>query len=414
MTSSDGGVVIGYLSGGDTRIEFTRSIGAVTAYCFQNNIPLLGALPHVSGPRIAAGRNHIVESFLNTPADWFLMVDDDMVFEPDVIQRFLEVADPAERPIIGGLTFGTGRDGIFPTLFRLDPDVNGPVRLDTWPLDELVAVDATGAACLFIHRTVFERMAEEYPKPWQWFQETTLGGNAVGEDMTFCLRARALGIPIYVDTSLKFGHVKPRIINEDEYFRWVDTHRVLVTGTGRCGLYTVGSAFWYNRIRLGAHQMFTVAGRQPNPFARGDVSWMAAPFLDRYVGYVLQVVRHPVPTVLSLAEVELDDDTERFVGDHSSALEQASPLERAMAWYVEWNRLIEPYAHRRIQVETLNADDVMDPIRYAGAFHAPWEVQQQIDAIPKPEPREWSWDDLPDGDLKTELQMLGKEYGYDE
>lgn len=408
-----GGVVIGYLSGGDTRVEFTRSIGAVTAYCFQNGIPLVGALPHVSGPRIAAGRNHIVESFLATPGEWFLMVDDDMVFEPDVIERFLEVADPAERPIVGGLTFGTGRDGIFPTLFRMDPEVQGPVRLDAWPLDGLVEVDATGAACLFIHRTVFERMAAEYPKPWQWFQETTLNGSAVGEDMTFCLRARSLGFPILVDTGIKFGHVKPRIINEDEYFRWVDTHRVVVTGTGRCGLHRVGSAFWYNRIRLGLHQMFTVEGRQVNPFARGDVSWTAPPFLDRYVGYVLHVVRHPVPTVLSIARLELDEEVEKFVREHSTALDQPTSIEQAMAWYLEWNRRIDQYAHRRIRVEDFTAEDVIDPIRYAGAFHAPWEVQQQLDVYPAHEPVEWSWDDLPDGDLKTELQAMGKEYGYD-
>lgn len=408
------GVVVGYLSGGDTRIEFTQSLGAMTAYSIQKGVPLVGALPHVSGPRIAAGRNHMVEAFLNTPADWLFMVDDDMTFDRDVLERFLKVADPDTRPIVGGLAFATGRDGIFPTLFKLDPTINGPTRFDAWPLDELVEVDGTGAACLFIHRSVFEKMAEVHPKPWQWFQETTLGEQSVGEDMTFCLRARALGIPIFVDTSIKFGHVKPRIINEDEYFRWVDTHRIVVTGTGKCGLYRVGSALWAARLRVGVHQMFTVEGRKPNPFLRGDVSWCAPPFLDRFVGLVLQVVRHPVPTVLSLAKVEIDEATRGFVETHApQILDFDTPIERAMAWYLAWNRMINDHAHDRIRVEELSGDGLINTVRYAGGLHAPWELQTAVNALRPWEPDNQDWGLLPDGDLKDELRIMAKDFGYE-
>lgn len=417
--TNKGGIIIGYLSGGDTRIEFTRSIGAVTAYSLSHEVPLVGALPHVSGPRIAAGRNHLVNSFLATEAEWLFMVDDDMSFDGDVLERFLKVADPVKAPIVGGLTFGTGRDGIFPTLFRVDPEVQGPVRMDSWPLDpnsSLVEVDATGAACLFVHRSVFEKMGEQYGGPWKWFQETALGGNTVGEDMTFCLRARALGFPIVVDTSIKFGHVKPRVIDEHEYFRWLDTHRILVTGTGRCGLAYMARCLHVNRIRVGVHQLFTLEGRVGNPFARGDVSWTAPPFLDRFTGYVLHTVRHPVPTVLSLAEVFAAEDAELmgFVGEHAPViLDYESVLDRAAAWYLEWNRRIEPYAHQRIQVENVTGPDLYDMVRYSGAFHAPWELQQYVDLVTKPEPADTDWGRLDGCGLVDELKVMGKEYGYE-
>lgn len=422
-----GGVVIAYLSGGDTRIEFTQSIGAVTAYTIQKGIPLVGALPHISGPRIAAGRNHLVESFLATPAEWMFMVDDDMQFGRDTIERFLQVADKVKAPIVGGLAFGTGRDGIFPTMFRVHPELGVPTRIDSWPLGELVEVDATGAACLFIHRSVFEKMAGEYKKPWQWFQETTLNGNTVGEDMTFCLRARSLGFPIVVDTSIEFGHVKTRVIDQDEYFRWLDTHRFVITGTGRSGTGYLATAFRYMRIRCGHEEMFTPAGRQANPFIRGDASWMAVPYLDRFTGYVLHVVREPLATINSFLGIHFFDDSETtedrkpyqdFSREHAPDVwAHETPVERAMAWYVDWNRRIEPYAHMRVRVEDVTGDDLHDLVRYSGAFHAPWEISNLLGQVPtdvNTRPRAGlSWDDLPDGELKDDLGRMAKEYGYE-
>jgi hypothetical protein len=419
------GVIVGYLSGGDTRVEFTKSIGAMTAHSVSTG-SLIGALPHVSGPRIAAGRNHLVESFLATPGEWLFMVDDDMTFDSDVIERFLSVADPVKAPIVGGLAFATGRDGIFPTMFRIHPEFKVPTRIDQWPLGEVVEVDGTGAACLFIHRSVFERMAEEFEKPWQWFQETTLNGNTVGEDMTFCLRARALGFPILVDTSIQFGHVKPRIIDENEYFRWLDTHRFVITGTGRSGTGFLATALLFCRVRCGHEELFTPAGRVANPFLRGDASWMALPHLDRFTGYVLHAVRHPLDTIRSMVGIHLFDDEDvtderapyqEFIKAHSDVWEFESPVERAMAFYVEWNRRIEPYAHKRVRVEDVTGQDLYDLIHYSGAKHAPWEIQQNIDAVPRDVNTrvrpELEWADLPDGELKSELELLAKEYGYD-
>lgn len=424
MNVVKGGVVIGYLSGGDTRIEFTRSIAGVMAYTTINQVcSSIGQLPHISGPRIAAGRNHLVEAFLATPGEWLLMVDDDMSFPDDVVERFLKTAHPRKAPIVGGLAFGVGRDGIFPTLFRLSEEAQSPVRMDAWPLGEVVEVDATGAACLFVHRSVFEALAEEYQKPWQWFQETTLHGNSVGEDMTFCLRARAAGFPIVVDTSIQFGHVKPRVIDEDEYFRWLETHRFVITGTGRCGTGYLANAMMYNRIRCGHEALFTPEGRSPNPFLRGDSSWMAAPHLEHFSGYVLHVVRHPLDVINSFVGIDFFGPTDHgvyreFAEKHApEVFEYESPVERAMAWYLVWNRRIEPWSHKRVRVEDVTGDDLFDIVRYAGAHHAPWEIAQNLAHVPKDvnhrRRADITWAELPNDDLKAELEQMAKEYGYE-
>jgi Predicted glycosyltransferases len=65
---------------------------------------------------IAGGRNDVVLDFLKSDSPWLWWVDTDMGFEPDVVERLLEAADPVERPVVGGLCFSQRQhisDGVF-------------------------------------------------------------------------------------------------------------------------------------------------------------------------------------------------------------------------------------------------------------------------------------------------------------
>lgn len=226
-------VVIGYISGGITQLDFTKSMASLTAYMVSRGLtvkgfPLLkGQIPKQSGPRIAHARNDLVKHFLDLDADWLFMVDDDMTFDSDALDRLLQSADPVERPIIGGLCYASGRDGYFPTMFLVSE--RGMNRISEWETGTLVPVDATGAACLLVHRNVFLKM-DHYPEAWPWFQETTFDGVTVGEDVTFCIRARADGFPIFVNTAVEFGHLKTVSIDSAYFKQWNLSHRFAVVG----------------------------------------------------------------------------------------------------------------------------------------------------------------------------------------
>lgn len=182
----------------------------------------------VSGPRIASARNDLVRRFLDTPryeAEWLLMIDTDMVFEPSDVDKLLAVADPVTRPIVGALCFGGGKGQLFPTMYRLqDPKLNDGKVIDwvrEWEPGELVQVDATGAAFMLMHRSALEkiRKAERegqlmFPEPAPWYAETQYKGREFGEDWTFCIRAGVCGIPIFVHTGASIGHEKPVILDE--------------------------------------------------------------------------------------------------------------------------------------------------------------------------------------------------------
>lgn len=181
-----------------------------------------------SGPRIASARNEVVRKFLATECEWLWMLDTDMTFAPSVLPRLLQQADSSQRPILGALCFGGARGGVvFPTLYRLRPpsEDHGPMEvIEDYPTG-LVKVDATGCACLLVHRSVFERIAEvkrpdgavAFPQPLTWFSESAYGPHEFGEDWTFCLRVQQAGIPVYVDTRVKVGHVKPAVLDESAY-----------------------------------------------------------------------------------------------------------------------------------------------------------------------------------------------------
>ena len=52
--------------------------------------------------------------------------------------------------------------------------------------------------------------AQQDQGEWSWFHEGPSADNStwMGEDVTFCEHLKAAGIPIYVHTGAKIGHVK--------------------------------------------------------------------------------------------------------------------------------------------------------------------------------------------------------------
>ena len=208
--------VIGYVHGGLVRAEFCASLISIV---MEGRTPLDAVLTYASGPNISTARNQVVREFLDRyEAPWLFMCDTDMVLKADAIDRLIAAADPAERPVLGALAFSQNADGDpFSTMYELT-EKDGRLaftRYTTWPEDRCVQVSATGAACLLIHRSALERVekhAGDIAAPW--FRETAIGAPLalMGEDLTFCLRCAAAGIPVHVHTGVRAGHMKTTML----------------------------------------------------------------------------------------------------------------------------------------------------------------------------------------------------------
>ena len=229
------GVCIAFMHPGDvdgnfcnslilTLLEDSRGKGRITKFgC---------VLGMESSPRIAAGRNSLVEQFLDyrskvqVPPEWLIFIDADMVWEPEMFDRFFSFLEKHDKvKVLGGLCFAGGRSAeMYPTLYQLVS--KDPVRIRKlleYPSNRLVKVNATGAAFLAIHHSVLEDMKGKFgvingkKNPMIWFRDGTSDGHEIGEDIFFCLQAQGAGHDVYVHTGFKVGHIKRYNLNEEYY-----------------------------------------------------------------------------------------------------------------------------------------------------------------------------------------------------
>lgn len=179
---------------------------------------------------ISEGRNQLAKVMCDeSRAEWLFMVDSDMGFEPDTLERLLASADPKERPIVGALCFALKTDGrrdLFgisyrsvPTLYQWYDDGEQVGFVPMLDYDEgLVPVSGTGAACLVIHRSVLERIRAKYGDVW-FDPIRHPSGRRIGEDLSFCVRAAAIDVPVHVDTTVKTTHDKGSLFLDEAQYR---------------------------------------------------------------------------------------------------------------------------------------------------------------------------------------------------
>jgi hypothetical protein len=221
---------------------------------------------HVQSCVVHWARNKLIAEFLwepgppgRPPAEYALLMDDDMAIEPHYISRLLSHK----------LDFVTGictnrRDPAMPTIKRYDPQTKayGDILEWDWDSEKLVEVDASGLAFALIHRRVFEAINEaflscrfereadheRYPdqtekvnKVWDekaairhgrheqtldkcrvegkdfenascWWTQFTWDPQGaeraeMGEDVSFCYKAKKLGFRIFADPQVLPGHI---------------------------------------------------------------------------------------------------------------------------------------------------------------------------------------------------------------
>lgn len=182
---------------------------------------------------VASARNEIVRNFLGADAEWLFMVDTDMGFEADTVDRLVDSAVANGVLALGALAFCQKAErrpetSLHARRLRLQPtlygfvslqDEKGFVSIENYEPNRFQLVDGTGAACLLVHRTALAALPEDPFRP-VLAANCLPGGKAreFSEDLSFCARLADAGIAIGVDTSIKTTHHKGGIyLDEDTY-----------------------------------------------------------------------------------------------------------------------------------------------------------------------------------------------------
>lgn len=229
-TVDTGKVCLAYVHGLEVAYSWHASVMALVSHDVAHRQRVIGggwlATKYGTGGIVQARNDTVAQFLAGTTSEWLMWVDTDMGFMPDSIDRLLDAADPVERPVVGGLAFmmrEVGPDGMagmqvqpMPTLFQW-ADVQGVTGfqvMQDYPRDQLVKVAATGSAFVLIHRSAFERVAEQYGRSWYSPVFNESANMWISEDLSFCTRLGALDIPVHVHTGVKTTHLKPLWLDE--------------------------------------------------------------------------------------------------------------------------------------------------------------------------------------------------------
>ena len=166
----------------------------------------------------------LVRQFLQeTKLEWLFFVDTDMLFEASQFHQLYDAAVENRCDVLGGLYYGYQGDGyIYPTWLEenLEKGSQETVARRTGGIQDVATI---GMGFTFIHRRVLEALRDAKPNHnWAWFAHDdyklpTGEIDCMGEDTTFCHRARALGFKIQGHSGVALGHEKWAILTWEKF-----------------------------------------------------------------------------------------------------------------------------------------------------------------------------------------------------
>ncbi len=232
---------VAYLGVGSNSESFTWCWGQMIQFC---NEWMLAPGHQIAWERgndngQADTRNTIAQKFLG---DWLVFIDSDHVFEPDLVSRMVSIANENDMDVLAGL-YHKKYPPYAPVLY--DWDGSRPpgmayqyAVLPGWKgqsagVPVAYPVSAAGAGCLFIRRTVFDRIRKELNElPFEPRQVPGMPHKTYSEDFSFFERCRLLTPKVqpYCVPALQAQHLRPAAP-----VGWSDFDQELVYGDGIVG-----------------------------------------------------------------------------------------------------------------------------------------------------------------------------------
>lgn len=154
-------------------------------------------------------REALADNAIKECMDYMLMIDDDMIIPMDMFENLYR----HQVDIVAPLAF-TRNPPHLPVIYRCESGYDPVTRSEYfinhyarhYPKNKLVRCDAVGFGAALIKMDVFKKMKKPY----------FLAAPTTGEDVAFCYQAQKVGAKVYMDTSIKLGHLgHPIVITED-------------------------------------------------------------------------------------------------------------------------------------------------------------------------------------------------------
>jgi SAM-dependent methyltransferase len=159
-------------------------------------------------------RNLIASDFLQSDCTDLMFIDSDINFDAEDIFRLMAWNIDPKKGIVAGIPVARKKGKVY--ISTLDTDDNEHIFMDKMGL---VRAKRVATAFMMIRRDVFTQLKDAHPE-WVYHDEKKVGdemiaffdfalkdGNYIGEDFLFCDRARELGFEVWIDPTIKLGHM---------------------------------------------------------------------------------------------------------------------------------------------------------------------------------------------------------------
>ena len=160
-------------------------------------------------------RNALAKQAMDGDFDYILWLDSDVQFEPDLLKRLMAHIDNG-LDFVSGLYFKRcypTAPVVFKTIIQRKEGkelITEALTYNDYPKDQLFEVDAAGFGAVLMKVDLLRKVWNKYGLPFS----PSLG---LGEDMSFCWRAKQVGAKLYCDSSIKLRHIGLTAYGESTY-----------------------------------------------------------------------------------------------------------------------------------------------------------------------------------------------------
>lgn len=177
-------------------------------------------------PDVAFSRNILAALALKDQCEWIFYLDADVIPPYDVIIQLIK----HNLPIVSAV-YWRRYEEMEPCIYKVGdkglpvPYTDEDLAASTYG-SSLIEVQACGAGCLLIHKSVFEKLkssVEQFDiidsttkklqcwKFWEYIIHTNVN---LSEDIVLTSRVRGLGFKIFADLALRCGHLTTAMVKE--------------------------------------------------------------------------------------------------------------------------------------------------------------------------------------------------------
>jgi hypothetical protein len=209
-------IVIGIPSPDQLHPDFSLSnLPQIIAYSKSHISDLELSIMHKTGVMTSSNRNYILNEAIQERMDGILWLDADQIYPIDILYQFLR----SKKQVIGAVYFKRAEPydvvayvkGTNPTKPYLPVDI---ARYN----NEVIEVDGLGFGGMYVSMDVYKALGDS-----KWMKYGTNFGipkemtNQESHDLVFCQSVKEAGIPIYLHTGVKCGHIADKLVTMDDY-----------------------------------------------------------------------------------------------------------------------------------------------------------------------------------------------------